>query len=151
MIGALDYFKDAIFNKENKDFINIIKVLLQLWNRGQKSEDEASTIIKKYFGDRVSIGKTSGAGKKTDAIGGIDLVLTLDGLKHSAQVKPFSEIKIEDGTITVLNTGDVKPYKVDWMIFINYKTEKVLVFKNDPIQDRKQYVFNESSLIYEIN
>jgi Fe-Mn family superoxide dismutase len=151
LIGALDYFKDAIFNKENKDFINIIKVLLQLWNRGQKSEDEASTIIKKYFGDRVSIGKTSGAGKKTDAIGGIDLVLTLDGLKHSAQVKPFSEIKIEDGTITVLNTGDVKPYKVDWMIFINYKTEKVLVFKNDPIQDRKQYVFNESSLIYEIN
>jgi superoxide dismutase, Fe-Mn family len=151
LIKALDYFKGKIFVKENKDFINIIKVLLQLWERGQKSEDKSTSIIEKYFGDRIKTDKTSGAGMELDALSGIDVVYTLDGVKHTAQVKPFSGVKKDGEKITILNTGDVKPYKVDWMIFINDKTEKVLIFKNEPIQNQKQYVFKDSSLIHEIN
>jgi Fe-Mn family superoxide dismutase len=151
LINALKYFKNEIFSIDNQDFINIIRVLLSLWDRGQKSEDEASKIIKNYFGDRVFVSKTGGAGKKVDAFGGVDLILRLGENKYFTQVKAFSNIKKEDGKITVFDTGDVKLYKVDWMIFINYKTKKVLIFKNNPIEYSGQYVFDESSLLYEIN
>ena len=48
------------------------------------------------------------------------------------------------------DTGNVKPYDVDWLIFINTKSNKILIFENKPIKNHNQYVFNESSLIHEI-
>lgn len=48
-IVALDHFKNEIFTRENEDFINIIKVLKKLWDRGQKSENNANKKIEDYF------------------------------------------------------------------------------------------------------
>ena len=79
-----------------------------------------------------------------------DLTVVLDGKKHTAQVKPYSTMTKEDGKITMKDTGNVKPYDVDWLIFINTKSNKVLIFENKPIKNHNQYVFNESSLIHEI-
>ena len=79
------------------------------------------------------------------------MIVNVDGKKHTAQVKPFSFIKKEGDKITVLNTGNVKPYNVDWMIFINTKSNKILIIENNPIESRDQYVFNTSSLIHEID
>jgi hypothetical protein len=45
----------------------------------------------------------------------------------------------------------VKPYNVDWMIFINTKSNKILIIENNPIESRDQYVFDENSLIHEID
>jgi superoxide dismutase len=150
LVKALDHFKSQIFTKNNEEFINIIKVLKKLWDRGQKSEDDVLVKIEKYFGDSAKLEKTSGHGQKTDAFKGIDITIILDGKKHTAQVKPYSTMIKEDGKITMKDTGNVKPYDVDWLIFINTKSNKVLIFENKPIKNHNQYVFNESSLIQEI-
>jgi hypothetical protein len=150
LVKALDHFKTQIFTKNNEEFINVIKVLKKLWDRGQKSEDDVLVKIEKYFGDSAKLEKTSGHGQKTDAFKGVDLTVVLNGKKHTAQVKPYSTMTKEDGKITMKDTGNVKPYDVDWLIFINTKSNKVLIFENKPIKNHNQYVFNESSLIHEI-
>jgi (p)ppGpp synthase/HD superfamily hydrolase len=71
--------------------------------------------------------------------------------KYTAQVKPFSSVKKDGDKITILDTGNVKPYNVDWMIFINTKSNKILIIENNPIESRDQYVFDENSLIHEID
>ena len=150
LVNALYHFKTEIFTKNNDEFINIIKVLKKLWDRGQKSEDDVLVKIEKYFGNSVKLEKTGGHGQKTDALKGIDLAITLNEKRYTAQVKPFSRIITEDGKITVKDTGNVKPYDVDWLIFINTKSNEILIFENDPIKNHNQYVFNESSLIHKI-
>jgi Fe-Mn family superoxide dismutase len=150
LIKAIDHFKSKIFTRNNQDFINIIKVLKKLWDRGQKSENDVFVKIEKYFGDSATLEKIGGHGQKEDAIEGVDLKITLDGKEYTAQIKQFSTISNVKGKITVKNTGNVKPYDVDWMIFINTKSNKVLIFENKPIKNHNQYVFNEDSLIHEI-
>lgn len=149
-IVALDHFKDEIFERNNEDFINIIKVLKKLWDRGQKSENNANKKIEEYFEGRAKIEKTGSHGAKMDALKGIDLKINLDGTEYSAQVKPFSNVVISGDKIKLLDTGNVKSYKVDWLVFSNPKTNKILIFKNDPISDNEQYVFNIDSLLHEI-
>ena len=151
LIKALNYFKEKIFTKNNDDFINIIKVLYKIWERGQKSEYDVSSKIEKYFEGNAKVEKIGGHGQKEDALKGVDLIVDLDGVKHTSQVKPFSSFLKTNNTIKVLDTGNVKPYKVDWLIFINPKTNKIMIFKNNPISEEDQYVFNIKSLLYEIN
>ena len=83
-------------------------------------------------------------------IKGIDSTIVLDGKKHTAQIKPFSGTETSDGKIKVLGSADVKKYSVDWLVFNNDKTGKVLIFKNEPISTYINYVFNSNSLLYEI-
>ena len=149
-IVALDHFKDEIFTKNNEDFINIIKVLKKLWDRGQKSENNANKKIEDYFEGRAKVEKIGSHGAKMDAFKGIDMKINLDGTEYSAQVKPFSNVVIVGDEIKLMDTGNVKPYKVDWLIFSNPKTNKILIFKNDPTSDKDQYVFNINSLLHEI-
>ena len=131
------------FNEEN----TIREVLVKVLEQSQVGEviviDDCST--------DSSVEKIGGHGQKSDAFKGIDLIVNVSGKKHTAQVKPFSSIKKEGDKITVLNTGNVKPYNVDWMIFINTKSNKILIIENNPIESRDQYVFNASSLIHEID
>jgi hypothetical protein len=68
----------------------------------------------------------------------------------TAQVKPYSTYSILKNKIELLDTGNVKPYDVDWIIFSNPKSQKTLIFKNNPIESSDQYVFNIDSLLYEI-
>jgi Fe-Mn family superoxide dismutase len=150
LVKALNHFKTKIFTKNNEEFINIIKVLKKLWDRGQKSEDEVLDKFQKYFGDSAKLEKLGGHGQKIDAFKGEDLAITLNGKRYRTQVKPYSSITKENNTITVKDTGNVQPYSVDWMIFINTKTNKILIFDNKPIKNHNQYVFNDSSLIHEI-
>ena len=149
-IIALDHFKDEIFTKNNEDFLNIIKVLKKLWDRGQKSENNANKKIEDYFEGRAKVEKIGSHGAKMDAFKGIDMKINLDGTEYSAQVKPFSNVVIVGEEIKLMDTGNVKSYKVDWLIFSNPKTNKILIFKNDPISDEDQYVFNINSLLHEI-
>jgi Fe-Mn family superoxide dismutase len=150
LLKAINHFKSKIFTRNNQDFINIINVLKKLWDRGQKSENDVFVKIEKYFGDSVTLEKIGGHGQKEDAIEGVDLKITLEGKEYTAQIKQFSTINKVKDKITVKDTGNVKPYDVDWMIFINTKSNKVLIFENKPIKNHNQYVFNESSLIHEI-
>ena len=150
-LKVLDHFRSRIFNKDNEDFINVINVLNKLWKRGQKSEDNALKRIEDYFGDDVKIEKLGGHGSKNDALKGIDLKIDLSGNTHTAQVKPFSTVSIIKNKIELLDTGDVKPYEVDWLVFIQPKTNKTLIFKNKPTSTEGQYVFDLDNLLHQID
>jgi Fe-Mn family superoxide dismutase len=149
-ISALDHFRNEIFTENNEDFINIIKVLKKLWDRGQKSEDNAIKKIEDYFDGNAKIEKIGSHGGKQDAFKGIDVNVILDGKKFSAQVKPFSNVSIIEDRVKLLDTGNVKHYEVDFYFFINKKTNNIIIYKHDPISDKNQYVFNVSSLLHEI-
>jgi hypothetical protein len=149
-ITALDFFSKEIFTKRNDDFINIIKVLKKLWDRGQKSEDDVYVKIEEYFKGNAKVTKIGGHGQKEDALKGIDLIVNLGGILHTSQVKPFSSFVKTEEIIEMLDTGNVKHYSVDWLIFINPKTNNVMIFENKPISEKNQYVFKLESLLYEI-
>lgn len=150
LIKALNHFKKEIFTKNNQEFINIIKVLKKLWDRGQKSEDDVSKKIENYFKGKAKVEKVGGHGQKDDALKGIDLIINLDGTNYTAQVKPYSSTKTQGDEVALYDTGNVKPYKVDWLVFINPKNNSILIFKNEPVKNQDQYVFNKGSLLHEI-
>ena len=149
-IAALDHFRNEIFTKHNEDFINIIKVLKKLWDRGQKSENDVQKKLENYFEGNAKIEKTGGHGHKKDAFKGVDMIINLDGKSYTAQVKPYSVATIVDDTVVLSDTGNVKSYKVDWLIFFQPKTNKILIFDNHPIKAENEYVFKLSSLKHEI-
>lgn len=149
-IKALDFFRKEIFTKNNSDFVNIIKVLKKLWDRGQKSEDNAIVKIQNYFGPEAKVEKVGEHGGKKDAFKGIDMIIKMGDKDYTAQVKPFSSISIIKDKVELLDTGNVKPYNTDWLIFINPKSNKILIFDNKPTSDKDQYVFNIDSLLHEI-
>jgi hypothetical protein len=78
------------------------------------------------------------------------MVIDLDGKKHTAQVKPFSSTTLVGDKVEISDTGNVKPYNVNWLIFIQPKTNKILIFDNHPLQSENQYIFKLSSLLHEI-
>jgi Fe-Mn family superoxide dismutase len=147
---ALHHFRNSIFTKTNEDFTNIIKVLTILWKKGEKTENSSTNKIEKFFKGRVKVEKSSGHGLKKDAFKGIDSTIFLDGKKYTAQIKPYLNTEISEDKIKILGSADVKKYSVDWLIFNNYKTGKVLIFENKPISTHINYVFNLKSLLYEI-
>ncbi len=62
-------------------------------------------------------------------IGGIDCEINIDGVKNTAQIKPFTYTKNINGSVSVFGSGNVKKYNTDLLIFANSKGQ-ILVFKN---------------------
>jgi hypothetical protein len=149
-LNALNHFKKQIFTKNNEDFINIIKVLKKLWDRGQKSEDNVQKKLEDYFEGDAKVEKIGGHGQKRDAFKGVDMVIEKDGKTYTAQVKPYSTATVDGDKVSLSDTGNVKPYNVNWLIFIQPKTNKILIFDNHPLQNENQYIFKLSSLLHEI-
>lgn len=149
-LNALNYYKLDIFTKKNEDFVNIVGKLKQTYKKGEKGEELSLNKIKKHFGDRVDVDKIGGHGSKIDAINGIDGVITLDGIKKTTQIKIIYDTQITDDGIKVLSNSVAKKYPVDWMIFINDKTDEVFIFDNKPTIEDDNYVFNNELLLHHI-
>jgi superoxide dismutase, Fe-Mn family len=149
-LRAIDYFKDEIFNPSNEEFVNIVRVLLVLWERGIKTEDETIKKLENYFEGDAVFTKTSGHGLKTD-IKGIDTVIELGGKKLNAQIKPYTSTEVYDNKIKIDSKSSGGEYKnVDWLIFYHPKQKNILIFTNDPINADVNFIFNKDSLIHEI-
>ena len=90
-----------------------------------------------------------GPGIKKDAIGGIDIKITLNGVTKTAQIKGYISMEINNDNITIIGNGIIGKYNTDWMIFEN--RGKVLIFDNKikEIVDGK-YIFPSNSLLYEL-
>ena len=117
---------------------------------GGKTEDYAVKILKKQFGDD-NVEQIGELGNKEDMLGGVDCKVTVDGAVNTSQIKPYSRIKKEKGNIIVLDTGQVKRYHTNWMVFAR-KNKDVLVFDNSNAKIvGGSYVFPESDLIYTLN
>jgi Fe-Mn family superoxide dismutase len=147
-VAALNYFKFRIFNKESHTLQNLLRVLIEKNNAGSKREEITASILKRYFGKDVKVEIVGELGSKKDAISGVDIEITKDGVVKTAQVKPFREKKIIEEGILLEGTASVKIYKTDLMIF--QKGKNVLVFDKTPIIVNGNFLFPLDSLLYDI-
>jgi hypothetical protein len=147
-ISAINHYKFQIFNRESSTFQNLLRVLIEKNAAGSKREEITASILRRYFGKDVKIEIVGELGSKKDAISGVDLEITKDGVTKTAQVKPFREKKITDDGILLEGTASVKIYKTDLMIF--QKGKNVLVFDKKPIIVNGNFLFPLDSLLYDI-
>lgn len=150
LIKQIDKYKFRIFSKDSSTFQNIMRILTQTDSWGQKREDETVKILKKKFGDEnvTAIGKL---GSKEDMIDGVDCEITINGTKHTSQIKPFISFKKIDNELVVYGSANVKKYKTDWLIFTKNNKE-VLVFRNKNTKIIEgNYVFPSKDLIYTLS
>jgi hypothetical protein len=148
-VNAIDYFKTRIFDTSSATFEKIMKILDTTNSWGDYREVYVVIKLKEIFGED-NVVKIGDLGSMKDMIGGVDCeIKTNDGLKTS-QIKPYQNIK-DDGTeITVYGSGNVKPYKTDWLIFMNNQN-KILVFKNENTKIvNGNFVFPKNDLIYSL-
>jgi hypothetical protein len=149
-VKKLEEYKSRIFTPQSGTFQNLMTTLGITHDMGGKTEDYAVVLLKKQFGDD-NVEQIGELGNKEDMIGGIDCKIIVDGKTNTAQIKPFSRIKQEEGKITVLDTGQVKKYSTDWMVFTK-KNKEVLIFSNKRVKiTQGVYVFHEEDLIYTLN
>lgn len=142
-------YKEQIFTKNNPEFVNLIKVLLIIWDSGKKSEDDIAGRLKKYYEGVASVEGTE-HGDKSDALKGIDLIIKDNQGSKTAQVKPYSGIEYKDDKIIIKSNSTVQKYNTDLMIFYQIKSNKILIFDNKCIISNGEYVFPVSSKIDEI-
>jgi Fe-Mn family superoxide dismutase len=147
-VNALDYFKFRIFDRNSSTFQNLLRVLIEKNAAGSKREDITASILRKYLGKDFKVEIIGGLGSKKDAISGVDLEITKDGITRTAQVKPFRNKIVTDEGILLEGTASVKIYKTDLMIF--QKGKNVLVFNEKPIIVNGNFLFPLDSLLYDI-
>lgn len=111
---------------------------------GDKREIDAVISLKKIF-NTSNVKKVGELGDVDDMIKGIDAVVTVEGITKTIQIKPFNRINKKDGKVIVYGTGNVKPYKTDYLVFHSDKLgTEVFENKNTKIVNGR-YIFNESS------
>lgn len=144
-VNYLKEYQNRIFNRESSTFQNIMRILEQTNSWGEKREVDTINKLEDKFGkdNVVKIGKLGG---EKDMIDGVDVEIIKDGKTYTGQIKPFSYTNIYNGKTMVNNTGNVKEYNTDWMIFTNNK--QTLIFKNNTEIINGKYVFPTDSLIY---
>ena len=150
LVNQMDKYKFRIFNRESSTFQNLMRILTLTDSWGQKREDETVKILKKKFGnDNVTaVGKL---GSKEDMIDGIDCEITINGVKHTSQIKPFTSFKKIEGSLVVYGSANVKKYSTNWLIFTKNNKE-VLIFKNKNTKIVEgNYVFPPNDLIYTLS
>jgi Fe-Mn family superoxide dismutase len=147
-VNALGHFKYRIFDKQSSTFINLLRTLTEKNNAGDKREQITLSILKRFFGQNAKVELVGELGNKKDAIQGVDLEIFKDGKLHTAQVKPFREMKKTESGIELEGTASVKLYKTDWMVF--QRGKNVLVFDKKPKIVGGNFVFPLDSLLYSI-
>ena len=126
----LKKFKNRLFPSSNT-LTNIMSVLGKTDNKGNELEIYVSEKINSSLGKGTSkiIG---GLGKENDAVGGVDVVVNINGKENTAQVKPIYSITQSNGEYLIKIKGFVKSYKTDLLIFA-YPNGKIYVFKNENV------------------
>jgi Fe-Mn family superoxide dismutase len=140
----IDLMKFRIFNTESDTFKNIFDLMGKLDQKGDKREEKSVKELKKFF-NTEKVYKIGGLGNKEDMIKGIDAKVEIDGKTKTIQIKPFNSIEEEEEKIKVIGTGNVKRYKVDYLVFHN-DSKGILVFDNSNTEIIDgTYVFDSDS------
>ena len=98
----------------------------------------------------ADVKKVGGLGNKEDMIDGVDAEIITNGVRKTAQIKPFSSVRdFSETEFVVLGASAPKKYKTDFIVFNN--PSKTIVFKNDntKIIDGN-YVFPKSNIFGDI-
>ncbi len=147
LVRYLTEFRYRIFNPESGTFKKLMSGLDTSNRFGDEREIKAVVNLKKIFGTN-EVFKVGELGNTDDMLGGVDATITKDGETKTAQIKPFSNYEeTEDGKIIVYNTGNVKSYKTDYLVFHNDKMGTVAFDNSNTEIVDGNYVFPKDALI----
>lgn len=147
-VRLLDEYKNRIFSTKSGTFQNVMSILGSTNKMGDIREDLVVKELKKKFGNE-NVKKIGELGAKSDMILGVDCIIIINGEEYTAQIKPYKLVKvIDENLVSILDTGQVKSYSTDWIIFEG-GSDGILVFDNS---DTKiidgNYTFDKNNLIY---
>jgi hypothetical protein len=147
-VRLLDEYKNRIFSSKSGTFQNVMAILGSTNKAGDAREDLVVKKLKEKFGDK-NVKKIGELGAKSDMIMGVDCIIIINGEEYTAQIKPYKTVKvIDENLVSILDTGQVKSYSTDWIIFEG-GSDGILVFDNS---DTKivdgNYTFDKNNLIY---
>jgi Fe-Mn family superoxide dismutase len=146
MIKLMVEFRYRIFNQESGTFQSIMASLDKTNKFGDEREIKAVVNMKDIFNTK-KVFKVGELGGKDDMIGGIDATVEINGETKTIQIKPFNNTEESEGRVTVFGTGNVKPYKTDYMCFHD-NSKGTLVFENNDTKIvNGRYTFPIDSLI----
>jgi hypothetical protein len=149
-VKYLDDYKFRIFSQKSGTFQNILSILGGTNKAGDIREDKVVNRLKKEFGNE-NVKKIGELGGKSDMLQGVDCIINVDGINNTAQIKPYSNIKNENGQIIVFGSGQVKKYTTNWIIFEG-SGKPILIFKNKSTKIIDgNFTFNEEDLIYTLS
>jgi superoxide dismutase, Fe-Mn family len=137
-----------LFTPQSSTFQNLMSTLDKTNKYGDETELSAVISLKEIFNTK-KVFKVSELGNKKDMLEGVDAYIELPEGVKTTQIKPYGHITKKNGKIIITQSGNVKHYKTDYLVFHNPKIG-TLVFENTntKIVDGK-YMFNETSLIKE--
>ena len=116
LIDVVDTYKKRIFSLSSSTFENIIATLGSTNALGDITEEYAVKKLKEIYGDE-NVEKIGHLGSSDDALKGIDCQIKINNKIITAQIKPYGSFDIEGGYYTMIDTGQVKDYTTDWLIF----------------------------------
>jgi hypothetical protein len=147
LIDHLHEHSEDYFTENGRHFKEIHRVIRAVESKGERLEHLASGHIKelfeKKFGHTPHI-RHETTGSYRDMILGIDLSMDFRDKEVSFQVKPLISVICQLGMDTLVTKGQVKSYRVDYMVFTSEKNGNVRMYRNKPDKiDRtlKTYVF----------
>ena len=111
---------------------------------GDKREVDAVVSLREIF-KTEKVKKVGELGDVDDMIKGIDAIVQLPEGSKTIQIKPFNGVNKRNGKVVVYGTGNVKPYKTDYLVFHSDKLGTVVFENNSTKIINGRYVFNESS------
>jgi hypothetical protein len=146
MAVAINTFKDRIFNTDSSTFNTIMSTLNRTHKLGEKRENVVVDVLKKVYGENM-VSKVGGLNSSEDMTSGVDAIINTSTGTKTAQVKPFYKTTKNDTTIVFSDTGNVKEYKTDYIIFDGAK--EVYVMNNDKTKIvNGQYTFPIESVLH---
>ena len=149
LISVANEFKTRIFSLSSGTFENIMVTLGSTNSLGELTEIKVVEILKKEYGDE-NVKKIGELGNTIDALDGIDCEVKIGDEIKTAQIKPYKSYELVDGFYKMLDTGQVNPYKTDWLIF-SKNNKDAMIFDNNGIKIVKgNYLIPEINLVKHI-
>lgn len=146
MAKVIDTFKERIFNTESSTFNSIMATLNRTHKLGENREDSVVNFLKRIYGDD-NVSKIGGLNSSEDMTSGVDVLIKTEGNTKTAQVKPFYKTLNDGVTIRFADTGNVKKYETDYLIFDGTK-EIYIMNNNQTVIVEGEYSFPSESVIH---
>ncbi len=116
---------------------------------GDLIEEYAVKRMKEVYGED-NVEKIGSLGNSDDALKGIDCQVKINDKILTAQIKPYKSFDIQNGVYIMNDTGQVKEYSTDWLVFSKNEVD-VYVFDNSDTKIIKgKFVIPTKNLIQHI-
>ena len=134
VINFINDKKDDLFSKNGKYLPHLVSLIRSTEQVGERNEELASRYIKSIILEKTNTVVNpiiSPISSKKDLVDGIDIEFQIESSrKYTCQVKPFKSRRDSGNFVVITSSGLIKEYKVDYLCFSDYRTNKVFLFKN---------------------